>query len=171
MNEIKSKNLNRIYDRVEKDKYGNDIFIEMKERVFQASDARKVTQISYKKLNDWDSKGILPYKFKNEFGWKYFDGYDIICLKILCLLRDKGATLPELKKSYTHLKSNLFIKKAIKDSLKLDLFIGTDLENGFVAIPEKEMDKFVNSINDQPYLIFRFNPIVQDFLRQLKIKL
>lgn len=64
-----------------------------------ASDVEKVAGLSYRQLNDWEERGLLPTWRKSPSGWRRFTAWDVMELAILSRLRKfTGIPLGRLSK-------------------------------------------------------------------------
>ena len=68
-----------------------------KKSMFTASDVKAVGGISYRQLNDWDSKGALPTQRVGSSGWRKFDSRQLFVILICAEIRNKfGVSIEKL---------------------------------------------------------------------------
>lgn len=64
---------------------------------FTASDVKKVSGITYRQLNDWDSKGALPSQREKSSGWRKFNAKQFFVILVCAEIRNQfGAPIEKL---------------------------------------------------------------------------
>ena len=144
---------------------------------FTAGDVKHAAGLSYRQLNDWDSKGALPNSREQEAGWRKFSVRDLFVLLVCSEVRKRyGMPLEKL----VWLKSFMLQEKA--DHLQaavrmmqhgLAVFIFTDLEKSFdmaADITIADMLELGYCRYDHPhaFIFICVNPIVNKILAALK---
>ena len=68
-----------------------------KGRILTAGDLRRASDLSYRQMNDWDSKGALPGRRANKRDWRRFTPREVFAVAVLCELRKRfGVPLEKL---------------------------------------------------------------------------
>lgn len=71
-----------------------------------------IENLTYKKVNDWDSKGLISaYRHTKETGWRVFSWVDIIKLCIISDLRKDGYEIEQIKNIFDRLEAQTFANK------------------------------------------------------------
>ena len=146
---------------------------------FTAGDVKHAAGLSYRQLNDWDSKGALPNSREQEAGWRKFTVRDLFVLMVCSEVRKRyGMPLEKL----VWLKSFMLQEKA--DHLQaavrmmqhgLAVFIFTDLEESFdmdadIAIADMLKLGYCRYDHPHAYIFICVNAIVNKILTALKKK-
>lgn len=144
---------------------------------FTASDVRKVGGISYRQLNDWDSKGALPNQREQSSGWRRFDPKRFFVILVCVEMRKQfGVSIEKLawlqrfmlQDGADHFSAAVRMMKH-----GLAVFILTDLSQQF----DMEADCAISDLlgagycrNDEPqsYILLSVNPLVNKMLAVLK---
>jgi DNA-binding transcriptional MerR regulator len=144
---------------------------------FTASDVRAVGGISYRQLNDWDSKGALPTQRVSGSGWRKFDSRQLFVLLVCAEIRNKfGVSIEKLawlQKFMVQDGANHFLAavEMMRDGLAVLLL--TDLREQFEMNSDFEISDLVRlgycrSDEDQSYVLLLVNPIINKMLAALK---
>ncbi|MBN1573617.1 MAG: MerR family transcriptional regulator [Deltaproteobacteria bacterium] len=140
------------------------------DEVLKASDVQKCAGISYRQLNDWDSKGIISSSRKKKAGWRTFSTKEVFMLMICKEIRDKFGTPLE---SLGFIKSFMLQDKAdhFRYALEmmalygLNVYLLTDLKETFIMDNELEFRDlfklgFFRGEESKSYIFISINPIV-----------
>ncbi|MBI4232112.1 MerR family transcriptional regulator [Candidatus Peregrinibacteria bacterium] len=148
--------------------------------MLRSSNLKELAGLSYRQLNDWDSKGILPTERKDKAKWRTFGARSVLTLQICKEFRDKfGVPLEKL----------IFIKERILDdetnyfqhALELMAYFGvtvylvTDLKNTFMVETDNElgilfqMGAFKGS-DSANYLVIKLNPLINKMMIQVGVE-
>jgi len=57
------------------------------DRQFTAKDLKELADFTYRQLNDWDSKGLLPQNRKDKSNWRRFTPKEVFILMVCSELR------------------------------------------------------------------------------------
>jgi len=148
---------------------------ELKAKVTTAKTVKEVADISYRQLNDWDSKKVLPKKKGGDGTWRKFTGADIIRLAIISKLVKFGIPIQRQKKLIQWLNKPESISWLItKITYGFNMFLVTDFEGNFGFDSDDEAYDFVFLIGediDHPSVILPLNKIVGDISRRLGVKI
>src|SRR5688572_23058003 len=67
-------------------------------RDLTAGDAKEAAGLTYRQLNDWDEKGVLPENESREARWRRFSPREIFALMVCSAIRKEyGVPLKSLK--------------------------------------------------------------------------
>src|SRR5712691_9228396 len=144
---------------------------------FTAGDVKHAAGLSYRQLNDWDSKGALPNSREQEAGWRKFSIRDLFVLLVCSEVRKRyGMPLERLvwlKSFMLQEKSDHFQAAARMMQHGLAVFIFTDLEQSFemnadFAIADMLELGYCRYDHPHAYIFICVNPIVNKILTALK---
>lgn len=144
---------------------------------FKASDIRQVGGITYRQLNDWDSKGALPNHREHDSGWRKFSPKQLFVILVCAEIRkqfgvsiEKLAWLQEfmLQDGADHFSAAVEMMKH-----GLAVFIFSDLCDQFemdadYAIGDLLRMGYCRSPEPQSYVFLFVNPLVNKLLAALK---
>jgi hypothetical protein len=142
-----------------------------------AGDVKNATGMSYRQLNDWDSKGALPGQREQEAGWRKFTPREIFAIMVCREIRSRFGTSLEslrwvqnfmLQDGADHLHAALDIMR-----FGFAVFILTDLKKTFVMDSDIEFDDlfhygYLRGSEDQAYVFIQVNHLVNRLLACLK---
>jgi DNA-binding transcriptional MerR regulator len=144
---------------------------------FTASDIRAVGGISYRQLNDWDSKGALPNHRAKRLGWRKFDPKEFFVVLVCAEFRKQfGVSIEQLawlQKFMLQDGANHFSAALKMMQHGLAVLILTDLSTQFdmdadVAIGDYLSMGLCRSEKPQSHLLLLVNPIINKMLKALK---
>jgi DNA-binding transcriptional MerR regulator len=144
---------------------------------FTASDVRKAGGISYRQLNDWDSKGALPSQREKTSGWRKFDPKRFFIVMVCAEIRKQFGVpiekLAWLQKFMLQDGANHFLAAVEKMKHGLAVLILTDLTSQFDmdadhAIGELLSLGYCRYDKPQSYVLLLVNPLVNKMLAALK---
>lgn len=144
---------------------------------FKASAVRKVGGVTYRQLNDWDSKGALPNQRAGDFGWRKFNAKQFFVI-LLCaeLRRQFGVSLEKiawLQKFMLQDGADHFSSAVNMMKHGLAVFILTDLIDEFHMEPDYAIGDLLDMgyfryDEPQSYVLLFVNPLVNRILGMLK---
>jgi hypothetical protein len=144
---------------------------------FTAGDVKDAAGLSYRQINDWDSKGALPNSREQEAGWRKFSVRDLFVLMVCSEVRKRyGMPLEKLvwlKSFMLQEGANHFQAAMRMMGYGLAVFVFTDLEKNFTMDSDIDIADLLNlgycrSDNPQAYIFLCVNPIVNKVLTALK---
>ena len=148
------------------------------EKDLTASDLQKAAGLSYRQLNNWDEKGILP-ESREETGWRKFSPNEVFILLICKEIKDRfGVSLENLKtlKEYLLQDNHNYLNETIQliTDGGLTVCLVTDLKEIFVVDNDWEISAFIRSgllrnEHAQDIIILRLNPLVNTILKTLNL--
>lgn len=137
--------------------------------------AREVADVSYRQINDWDSKNVLPKKERDKDSWRRFSGVDIIRLTIISKLVELGIPIQRQKKLIEWMNKPEAMSWLVKKiSWGFSMFLVTDLEGNIGFDDESEAYDFVFLIGDEvdhPTVVLPLNKLIGDVAKKLGIKI
>jgi len=142
-----------------------------------AGDVKNATGMSYRQLNDWDSKGALPSQRQEESNWRKFTARQIFAIMVCKEIRDRFGTPLEslrgvreflLQEGTDHLLAAIELMR-----FGFAVFIMTDLTETFVLEPDFEFETLLTygilrTREDQGYVFIEVNHLVNRLLACLK---
>ena len=151
------------------------VFVEEKSEnsIFTASDVRAVGGISYRQLNDWDSKGALPTQRVRGSGWRKFDSRQLFVILVLAEIRNQfGVSIEKLawlQKFMLQDGANHFLAAVEMMRLGLAVVLFTDLNAQFEMNSDLEIADSLRAgccryDEPQSYVLLLVNPIVNKML-------
>jgi MerR HTH family regulatory protein len=144
---------------------------------FRASDVKKAGGISYRQLNDWDSKGALPSQRARFSGWRKFDPRQLFVILVCAEIRKQFGVpiekLAWLQKFMLQGGANYFSVAVEMIRLGFAVLIFTDLSNQFVMDTDVALAESLNQGScryDEPqsYVLLLVNPLINKMLAALK---
>jgi hypothetical protein len=139
------------------------------EKTFTAADVKDAAGMSYRQLNDWDTKGAVPGNKDRGEGWRKFSLRDLFAIMICTELRSRFGIPLELIK-FVH----DFMRKAGADHLRAALklvqdgfsvYLLTDFRETFIIDNDLEFesllaDGYFRDERHQGYVFLSLNNIV-----------
>lgn len=151
-----------------------------KEKVLRSSDVRDGVGLSYRQLNDWDSKGILASKKRNKSGWRKFTAREVFVLMVCKEIRDKfGVPLEKLSfiKSFMLQKDANHYQYAFEHMayFKTAIYLLTDLKEEFIMDTDLEIEDLFHmgmfgGSNEQGYILLKINPLINKMLTVIGVE-
>lgn len=150
--------------------------------IFTASDIKDVSGITYRQLNDWDSKGALPNQREQDSGWRKFNPRQCFVILVCAEIRRQfGVSLEKLawlQKFMLQDDADHFSAAIEMMKLGLAVFIFTDLKDQFYM----DSDNAIGELLDlgqcrydeaQSHVLLLVNPLVNIMLaaRQEPVRL
>ena len=146
----------------------------LNEQVLRASDIRETVGLSYRQLNDWESKGVLPSKKRSKAGWRKFTPREVFVLMVCKEIRDKfGVPLEKLSfiKSFMLKKEANHFQYAVEFMCKfgMTIYLLTDLKETFIMDTDAEIEDLFRmgmfrGSDEQGYLLIKINPLINKLL-------
>lgn len=147
------------------------------ERTFTARDAKELAGLSYRQLNDWESRGAAQNDRAGGAGWRKFTPKQLFALMVCNEIR-KQFSIPVEKLNFV----NSFMLRPGRNHIAaaarlmgygLHVFLLTDLEKTFVLDSDLEFTAmfeagYFRSENGLPFLLVRLNEVVNRLLGALK---
>ena len=148
-----------------------------------AKEIKEISGLSYRQINDWDKKGILPAQERessNAWQWRRFTGSNTIQLSVLAKLRKTGLPVIDLKELHKWMKdgessTSEYIKEQIAHGHTV--FLSTNLKDRFFFNSDGEKDiseMMLLAYNEHGgmgiVLQISINDIVNDILKTLNQK-
>lgn len=144
---------------------------------FTASDARRAIGVTYRQLNDWDSKGALPRHRTRSSGWRKFDPRQFFVLLVCGEIRKRFGVpiekLAWLQKFMLQDGADHFLAAVEMMRLGLAVVIFTDLSEQFemdsdFAIGQSLSLGFCGDDKPQGYVLLLANPLINKILAALR---
>ena len=146
----------------------------LNEQVLRASDIRETVGLSYRQLNDWESKGVLPSKKRSKAGWRKFTPREVFVLMVCKEIRDKfGVPLEKLSfiKSFMLKKEANHFQYAVEFmcNFGMTIYLLTDLKEEFIMDTDAEIEDLFRmgmfrGSDEQGYLLIKINPLINKLL-------
>ncbi|MCU1311413.1 MAG: hypothetical protein JWO20_2538 [Candidatus Angelobacter sp.] len=140
---------------------------------FTASDIREITGLTYRQVNDWDSKGALPNEREGEAGWRKFSSRELFVIVVCTEIRrcfgvpiEKLAWLKSfmLKQNANHFQSAV---KMVEHGLAVCIL--TDFETTFLMDSDVAFENYFHQgyfrrHDPQNYILLGVNSLVNKVL-------
>jgi hypothetical protein len=140
------------------------------EAQFSSKDVQDVAGLSYRQINDWDARGVLPNDREGAGSWRRFTAKELFTV-IVCaeLRRHFGVSLSRLnyvREIMGHEEKN-FLTWAYRLMVMLgvEVWLLTDLEKTFIMDSELEFldlmgNGFFSGESERGYLFLKVSPLV-----------
>ncbi|MCY3819290.1 MAG: MerR family transcriptional regulator [Gammaproteobacteria bacterium] len=146
-------------------------------QTYTAADLKRAAGLSYRQINEWDQKGVLPETRSGDAAWRKFSPRDIFALMVCSEIRRQfGVPVESLKwvracmlqEGADHLRAAAEIM-----SHGMAVVLLTDLKETFVMDSDMEIEDLLHlgyfrHEGPQSYLLIKLNPLVNRFLGCLK---
>ena len=147
------------------------------DQTYTAADLKRAAGLSYRQINEWDQKGVLPETRSGDAGWRKFSPRDIFALMVCSEIRRQfGVPVESLKwvrafmlqEGADHLQAAAEIM-----SRGMAVVLLTDLKQTFVMDSDLEIEDLLHlgyfrHEGPQGYLLIKLNPLVNRLLECLK---
>lgn len=147
------------------------------DQTYTAADVKRAAGLSYRQINEWDQKGVLPETRPGDAGWRKFSPRDIFALMVCSAIRRQfGVPVESLKwvracmlqDGADHLRAAAEIM-----SRGMAVVLLTDLKETFVMDSDLEIEDllrlgYFRHEDPQGYLLIKLNPLVNRLLGCLK---
>jgi len=147
-------------------------------RWYTAKDVRSAASVSYRQLNDWDAKGLLPKSRSASSRWRRYTQRELFAISVCAEFRRQfGVPLESLQflgKTLLHKGSDyLYAAVQMIGELEVPIFVATDLKETFIFGTAIEIaNRFEHGLGreyDMPgLLLIKVNPVVSRILGCLK---
>jgi len=143
------------------------------ERDLRAKDVKDATGLSYRQLNDWESKGAVPNERKEKSKWRKFTAREVFVMSVCKEIRDSFKVPIE---SFGYIRSFMLQKGAnhFEYSLRMMrmgfcVYLMTDLKEFFVMDTDLEFEDLFRlgvfrGDDPQSYIFIKVNPLVNRML-------
>jgi len=148
------------------------------ERDLRAKDVKDATGLSYRQLNDWESKGVVPDNRKDKTQWRKFTNREVFMLMVCKEIRDRFNIPIE---SFGFIRTFMLQKEANHFefafemmSMGLCVYLMTDLKDFFIMDTDLYLEflskhGFFRSDEPQSYIFIKVNPLVNRMLSMKKL--
>lgn len=150
----------------------------LEERRYTSKDAMKITGISYRQINDWDSRGVLPGNRDGNRDWRRFNLKELFILMICVeIRREFGVPVERLKWISDHVNqprfNHLLSAYQIMDEYGVPVMLLTDLRSVFDLESALNFSKFLkegyfSGEELDKYIFMKVNPLVNRLLSVLE---
>lgn len=147
---------------------------------FSASDVKEIGGVTYRQLNDWDSKGALPRQRKKKAGWRKFDPKQFFVVLVCAEIRKQfGVSIEKLawlQRFMLQDGADHFSVAVTMMRHGLVVVILTDLSQQFdmdadFAIGDLLGMGYCRRDDSQSYVMLSVNPLINKMLGALKTPL
>jgi hypothetical protein len=145
-----------------------------REVLFTAADVKKVAGLTYRQINDWDEKGVLPGNHELSH-WRKFDIRELFTL-LLCatIRRHFGVRLKKLawlKSSMLRKQPDYFQTTLLMMGAGVDVFMFSDLRRTLhvdadIAIADRIRHGECRQKETGTYVLVFMNPLVTKVLKE-----
>jgi len=147
-------------------------------RKYTANDVSEIAGLTYRQLNQWDSKGALPTLSRgSEAGWRKFTLSEVFVLMVLAAIRERfGVPVESLAWLREHMEqegsNHLLSASTIMASQGVAVYMVTDLRETFLMESDVELGTFLErgafGGNDPAgYIWLKVNDLVNRCMAQL----
>ncbi|MDI6780640.1 MAG: MerR family transcriptional regulator [bacterium] len=149
----------------------NRIFEALNDKILLCNQLTKHTDITYRMINDWDSRGMFDAERQTMRGWRKFSMIDVIKLSIIKRLKDEGFPLYKLKGILNWLECNPAIEFGIKQLIEnTNCYLYTDLEDEYGIYSDEELLDFLKLKKEKERIsiIVPINHLIKNILISIK---
>lgn len=149
----------------------NMIFEALNDKILLCNQLNKYTDITYRMVNDWDSRGMFDAERQTTRGWRKFSIVDVIKLSIIKKLKDEGFPLYKLKGILSWLEYNPAIEFSIKQLIEdTNCYLYTNLEDEYGIYSDEELLDFLKlkKETERISIIFPINHLIKNILTSIK---
>lgn len=146
----------------------------MTNQEYTASDVKKLAGLSYRQINNWNSKGALPGGREGEEGWHKFSLKDIFAIMVCSEIQQQfNVQLESLKwiLSFMQEERTTHLEEAYKSisDFGFNIWLLTDCKTTFIMQSDLEFESlfgmgFFRADEPRGYILLRINPIVNKIL-------
>lgn len=149
-----------------------DSIVRPEDQIYKASDVKELCGLSYRQLNDWDTKrSLLPENEDRGEGWRKYTLHEVFIISILAELK---------RKFHTPTKKLLFVKEVLTSRgdgrmnammlhvtlVGVSQWLITDFEDSLEMVSELEMSYklnqgFFHSEDQVGFVMLNITPIIQ----------
>ena len=144
---------------------------------YTARDVREIAGLSYRQLNEWDRKGLLPGRDRDDRQWRRFTPRDVFILMVCSEFRKLGVPLDRIKYARDYMTqepANHFLAAVeLMGTLGVPVLLVTDFKGTFVMDSVLEWidllaHGYLSDDSDGTFVMLKVNPIVNRILGCLK---
>jgi DNA-binding transcriptional MerR regulator len=149
----------------------NRIFEALNDKILLCNQLAKHADITYRMVNDWDSRGMFDAERKTIHGWRKFSIVDVIKLSIIKKLKDEGFPLYKLKGVLGWLEYSPAIEFSIKQLIEdTNCYLYTDLEDEYGIYSNEELLNFLKLKKEKERIaiIVPINLLIKNILISIK---
>src|SRR5215467_6686696 len=148
-----------------------------KDKVYTAGDLKDAAAMSYRQLNDWETKGAVGGDKDRGEGWRRFSARDVFAVMVCSELRKRfGIPIEQLKfvQGFMCKESANHFRAAFKlMNVGLSVYLLTDFKKTFVLASDLKFQEllgngYFRADHPQGYVFLRLNDIVNRLLGHLK---
>jgi len=142
-----------------------------KKTIYSSEIVKKICDIPYRRLSDWDRKDILPHQEREGVeGWRTFSFCDIFIIKIVSLLRNNGYSVGNIQNIYNwlsmHEKADSVVNNALHSNK--NMYIATDMKTKHEVLTKNDFDK-IPELCESSLFMFSLNSIFEELFKKMKI--
>ena len=150
----------------------------MSEPKYSAGDVKKTAGLSYRQLNDWDERGVLPGRRRDSKGWREFEARELFAIAVCTEIRTRfGVPVERLRPVMAPMLvegANHFRAAVELMSRGMAVLLLTDLDQTFIMDTDLEISDFfelgfVRSDEPEGFIVLKVNPIVTGCSNNWKI--
>lgn len=144
------------------------------ETPYSAKNVAEVAGLSYRQLNDWENKGVMPSKRGSESGWRKFSPRDVFVIMICSEIHEQFGTplesLGYIKRMMLQPKANHLFAAVEMMDYGLTPYLMTNLKDHFMMQSSDELGKYIcqtfstDSEETDTYILLGLRPIVKRLL-------
>jgi len=142
--------------------------ISLKLKKLTAKSVRELTDTSYKQINSWDNKSILPMKNRGKSFWRRFSGVDIIKLLIMRKMINLGIPISKLRPFYKWINKPKAIDYLVEKAFYgLNVYLYSDLKDNFGFYSDTELKDIISMNKESVVILIPLTKIVTDIVNRL----
>ena len=151
--------------------YFVDEILEIDEAIFKASDVKDASGLTYRQLNDWEERGVLPESKDRGSKWRKYNLHDLFIITVLAQLKSQFNTPTEKLKFIKDRMTKEGISRLNALMVHLTLadvseWLLTDFEETYLIDSElkiKEMFSrgYFHSEEHVAYVLLNVTPLIQ----------
>jgi len=147
------------------------------EPTFSAREVQDAAGLSYRQINDWDSRGALPHERRSDRSWRRFTPKELFVLMVCAEIRRKfGVPVSRLRYVREVMEregaNHLLAAAGLMLSHGLGVWLLTDLERTFIMDSELGFIDLMNmgafgGNQENAYVFVKVNPLVNQLLEKI----
>ncbi len=141
---------------------------------FTARDIRDLTGITYRQLNDWENRGLLPSSSRRGRKWRRFDDRESFAILICAQLRQQyGIPIDSMiwvkDQLLTDWQHGFYVAKTKFEMDGASVFLLTDLKHRFTILTSPDLARmsitgFFETSSCQHFLLLKLNRLINRML-------
>ena len=142
------------------------------ERFLTAKDLQNILGVSYRQINDWDTKGLINFDRGSDAAWRRFSVFDILSLALLRAVNEQGIPLKKLKKFFgLDAYENSLYKKIPQFIDGKNISVWTDFET-FAMFTDEEEIKIPSDLYQKERIVvgIALKPIIDKVVEKIKFE-